>query len=799
MASKRNKNRNNKPGTQGASAAVTPATGTPEQVLPKIEKAAFEHATEDDIKAMETAPPPPPEAISGDLIKRAAELNAMLESQRDRLAKEKDEATKQSVRIESDRTELKKKDDALREREANISKRGEQLLKDEADLLQRHEDIIRRECDADAGFSRRSREALSKLEEEAETIREQLGSHRKQIADERAKLERELEEVREEHAGQSELARKAALAKLDAQHKEMEQVLTDLAAEEKRLRKLEKDLDLDRELLDEDRKAFDEKVAQHAAREIELKEGKIRDLTERLNAARANRDEFAKLLSDREEADRRFGGEPPEEVLKRIRTLEDENKKLDSALKARPSAEASQRLEHLETQRELWDSDRLKLLDELGEAREEAKRRRIAVTELEALRDEKRSLESANALLHEANRQIRSEVDKLIKGAEGKSPFPSCSAMDSNNELQSTLSTTDTIRSLSDFADDVRHGMVLDPKNPENRLYYSAEDVRCFLGGLAMSRLHLLQGISGTGKTSLPLAFARAIGAGSAIIEVQAGWRDRQDLIGHFNTFERRFYESEFLQAIYRASTMRHRDIPFIVVLDEMNLSHPEQYFADLLSALEQDQHRQRLVLMTAAVDPAPRLLTEGGTKMPIPTNVWFVGTANHDETTKDFADKTYDRAHVMELPRNFETFERKDIQPQSPFSLKALNNAFDAAVATHRDAAAKAYDFIRYQLGETLGRRFRVGCGNRLGRQMSFYIPVVVAAGGTLGEATDHILASKLLRKIRDRHDNKPEDIIALRERIQTDWSLLDKRSEPRRSLALLSEELHRLGHDED
>ena len=53
-------------------------------------------------------------------------------------------------------------------------------------------------------------------------------------------------------------------------------------------------------------------------------------------------------------------------------------------------------------------------------------------------------------------------------------------------------------------------------------------------------------------------------------------------------------------------------------------------------------------------------------------------------------------------------------------------------------------------------------------------------------------------LVEVRDRHDNRPEDIIALRERIQTGWSLLDKKHEPRRSLALLQQELHRLGHDD-
>jgi hypothetical protein len=370
--------------------------------------------------------------------------------------------------------------------------------------------------------------------------------------------------------------------------------------------------------------------------------------------------------------------------------------------------------------------------------------------------------------------------------------------MDKDKNKQSSRPTNDEIRSLKEFSDYVRHRMAYDPRT-EKKLYYSPEDVRSFIAGLAMSRLHLLQGISGTGKTSLPIAFARAIGAGYALVEVQAGWRDRQDLIGHFNTFERRFYETEFLQAVYKAGCPQFRDTPFIIVLDEMNLSHPEQYFADLLSALEQEQSQQKLVLMTAAVDPAPALLSEGGRHLHVPPNVWFVGTANHDETTKDFAPKTYDRAHVMELPRHREIFQVKDLQPSPPVSLVALNRAFGKAVAQHPDAAGNAYRFLEENLGDILGRRFMVGWGNRLQRQMEDYVPVVIGCGGSIGEATDHVLATKLLRKIRDRHDNRPEDIIDLRDRITTDWASIDIIGQPKKSVAILQEELHRLGHNEE
>lgn len=810
----KNKKRNNRAAPKPAPPA-TATSNTPADELAKIEEAATTHATEADIEAMKAAPAPSADATSEDLIKQASGLIALLESQRRRLEDaEADvdsrtaEVGVQEGKLEQERSELEALHEELAARDEGVSEREKKLEVDEADLLRRHGEIVQRELDADAGFSRRNRDALAQLETEGEALRTQFSRHRAKMDEERAAFEKELQEKRDKVAAEAKAQREmeaedaaasraTAKSELASHREEVEKEHLALAAEAKRLRKLSRDLDLERELLDEDWEAFDEKVAQRAARQVELKDGEIQALNERLDAARAERDRFAQQLAEREEADRRFGGETPDEVMKRMRALKEEREQLRKALDSRPSAEAAQHLEDLERQKELWESDRLRVLAELGEARQEAARRRIAVTELESLRDEKRSLESANGLLHEANKQLRAEVDALVKGVEGKSPFPSCSAMDANNDLQSTKPTTDTIRSLSDFAGYVRHRMAWDPKT-EKELHYSAEDVRSFLGGLAMSRLHLLQGISGTGKTSLPLAFARAIGAGSALVEVQAGWRDRQDLIGHFNTFERRFYESEFLQAMYRASTPFHRDTPFIIILDEMNLSHPEQYFADLLSALEQDQQRQRLVLMTAAVDPAPRLLAEGGTKVQIPPNIWFVGTANHDETTKDFADKTYDRAHVMELPRNRETFERTEHQPQNPVSLEALQRAFATAVRTHEGEAGAAYHFLQAELGDTLGRRFRVGWGNRLERQMGFYVPVVVASGGSVGEATDHILATKLLRKIRDRHDNRPEDIIALRERIQTGWSLLDETHEPRRSLNLLREELHRLGHDD-
>ena len=147
-------------------------------------------------------------------------------------------------------------------------------------------------------------------------------------------------------------------------------------------------------------------------------------------------------------------------------------------------------------------------------------------------------------------------------------------------------------------------------------------------------------------------------------IAVQAGWRDRDDLLGHYNAFERRFYEKDCLQALYKAQTPRWEDTCNIILLDEMNLSRPEQYFAEFLSALEKNNPEERLISLSETSLPnAPAMLAEGR-KIRVPANVWFIGTANHDETTNELADKTYDRAHVMTLPKQDKRFTIKPFEP---------------------------------------------------------------------------------------------------------------------------------------
>ena len=182
-----------------------------------------------------------------------------------------------------------------------------------------------------------------------------------------------------------------------------------------------------------------------------------------------------------------------------------------------------------------------------------------------------------------------------------------------NSERHNGIASTESVTDLEIFALDMQERIAWDPKT-QKKLFFRIEDIRLFIAGLSMSRLHVLQGICGTGKTSLVKAFSRAVGGGCKTVAVQAGGRDKTDLVGHYNSFEKQFYEQDCLKGLYEAQTPFYKDRPYIILLDEMNLSRPEQYFADFLSALEMemDDPDYKITLMTSPHPAAPKGFKDG-------------------------------------------------------------------------------------------------------------------------------------------------------------------------------------------
>lgn len=273
------------------------------------------------------------------------------------------------------------------------------------------------------------------------------------------------------------------------------------------------------------------------------------------------------------------------------------------------------------------------------------------------------------------------------------------------------------------------------------KLYYKPHVIREFFSGLATSKIIILEGISGTGKTSLPYAVAKYFNNNATIVSVQPSWRDRSELMGYFNEFTKRFNETDFLASVYEATL---REDPNFVVLDEMNLARIEYYFADFLSIMEMpDAAEWKIDLVPNTLPTDPKNINYG--KLLVPQNVWFVGTANNDDSTFTITDKVYDRAVALELNEKAGYFDAPMTESFN-CSYNYLEMLFEKAVAENKISEANLNAIM--ELDDFIQQKFKVGFGNRVLKQMKTFIPNYIACGGTEMEAIDFMICSKILRK---------------------------------------------------
>ena len=217
-----------------------------------------------------------------------------------------------------------------------------------------------------------------------------------------------------------------------------------------------------------------------------------------------------------------------------------------------------------------------------------------------------------------------------------------------------------------DFGEDAAHApdtdcALLDIATLDQNALIKSVTARTAFASRIVSQLHfglwsherrhfaILAGLSGSGKTLLAQRYGQALAEQFGlpadkhvfVQAVQPGWYDPSPLFGHINPLRPDNYVRSPLLDFLLQATSRPNE-PFIVILDEMNLSHPEQYFAPVLSAMETGD-QLRLHNEGKAFDGVPSTI-------PYPSNVAFIGTVNMDETTHGISDKVLDRAFTMEF-----------------------------------------------------------------------------------------------------------------------------------------------------
>lgn len=177
------------------------------------------------------------------------------------------------------------------------------------------------------------------------------------------------------------------------------------------------------------------------------------------------------------------------------------------------------------------------------------------------------------------------------------------------------------------------------------------------------SPLAVLAGVSGTGKSELPQLYAKFGGINCLNIPVQPNWDSQEAMLGYYNTVSSKFEAQPLLQYLVQTQTAncekneKHEEYKCslkeqmnIVLLDEMNLAHIEQYFAEFLSKLEERRGKKEEDSQFPAL--AVKLGGTDAYPLPMGRNVLWVGTMNQDETTKSLSDKVLDRGIVINFPR---------------------------------------------------------------------------------------------------------------------------------------------------
>lgn len=298
-----------------------------------------------------------------------------------------------------------------------------------------------------------------------------------------------------------------------------------------------------------------------------------------------------------------------------------------------------------------------------------------------------------------------------------------------------------------------------------------------FVAALAAKRFLILSGLAGSGKTKLAQAFARWLTPAAdedqspayALIPVGADWTGNDNILGYPDGLDpTRYVTRPALDLIQRAAQPENAGVPHFLILDEMNLSHVERYFADLLSLIESEETIE-LYRLGVDGDGNPQYRIGADPQLRLPPNLFIIGTINVDETTYMFSPKVLDRANVIEFRMVREDLVAFLVAPRSP-ALDELNgrgSSFGAAFIREVSQSVSAPAAVRarfeaeallfFDLLRDHGAEFGFRVANESARFLHFYCLLGGYAENSddwFDAAMDAIIVQKLLPKL---HGSRP------------------------------------------
>lgn len=445
-------------------------------------------------------------------------------------------------------------------------------------------------------------------------------------------------------------------------------------------------------------------------------------------------------------------GNNPEQALKEKEKLEDELRKLKDLMADTPDAEE---LAELRTVRKSLEDLTIKY-NKMAKEKALTDAKNVTFEAMESdIENYKRYIRVLEAQKAELEHELKRNAD--LYSARASKVFANLSEIDNVQKYPLTAGTNNTSITLKDLCTKFRGYLAF--RNDKKQLYYDEDVIRTFVAGFASARLTILEGLSGTGKSSLPRAFMDFVGAHTIEVPVQSSWKDRNDLLGFYNDFKKQYKETDFLKALYTAT--HDKNGLYLIVLDEMNLSRIEYYFADLLSVLEKDPQKWEIELISdyasinTDINAWPENIHDG--KLSVLENTWFIGTANKDDSTFMITDKVYDRSVIIDFQSKGmrgtgdQTYKYYDPIPLDNEDFQRLMRS--ATRISENDK--RAYKEVISYLDQQVRMAFDITFGNRIENQLDSFVPCYMNCGGTYFGAIDIMFSKKVLRKLEGKYDD--------------------------------------------
>lgn len=708
---------------------------------------------------------------------------------------------------------LLEREKAVIQKENELAKAKEQLSKKEAEIVQKMLELEEKELQAKNGFPKLLEERFAPFRDQLEERERKLENEFRKIEQIKASLsdrERELKkaEVERENGYQDSLKTfEASLQERRIQFEEdmsklkkqsLEKLNQEMSKErDTRLSLLESELANQRSKLQQEIESFENekntKISELNSREqavedLEFERQKAIRLQERLieeigfiskkiedgiaderrtfnSGVQAKDNEIIKLresietstnlISNFEELKRKLGDEDPAVVLLKLKTYEEDIRNLRLELASRPTKEMQQAFDRINEEKDVLEKSCERLSEENWSLKNASRSQAELEYQIEETKIHNKSLQQRIDSVDAENNRLMAELKRLQSAYEREEDREA-----RIRDIESPLIEVDYPREANkvdeiEWLDRISKSCIDYGLSFPRRILYAFHTA---LKTAEWSPVTVLAGVSGTGKSELPRLYSHFGGMNFLSLSVQPNWDSQESMLGFFNSIDNKFDAQPVLRLLAQSQKMKEESYPFglldvmtLILMDEMNLSHVELYFAEFLSKLE--------LRRGCKGNDVPNLAVKLGAgiehyNLPLGRNVLWAGTMNQDETTKSLSDKVLDRGIVINFPRPTTLERRKELKPlgdQTPLLSRKVWESWWCRKSIFGDDQILPYKGFIETMNTSLSKVGRA-LGHRVWQSIEYYMsnyPEVILAQKT---NDDRLLAKAMKTAFEDQ-----------------------------------------------